>query len=145
MKSATRGRIASSAIRRPAMVYGETTRFAPACRSFASEPSALARPTMKRPGLIALADSDYVLPGLIDVHAHYNMTLGPNGVRSDEYTYNPLIFLANGVTTTFPAGEYDPEGMMETRKRIGFQVMIFLLVLSGLLYFTKKKVWADAH
>ena len=68
--------------------------------------------------VIALSDSDYVLPGLIDVHAHYNMTLGPNGVRSDEYTYNPLIFLANGVTSTFPAGEYDPEGMMETRKRI---------------------------
>jgi cytochrome c1 len=37
------------------------------------------------------------------------------------------------------------EPHMETRKRIGFQVMIFLLVLSGLLYFTKKKVWADAH
>jgi ubiquinol-cytochrome c reductase cytochrome b/c1 subunit len=27
------------------------------------------------------------------------------------------------------------------RKRVGFQVMIFLIVLSGLLYFTKKKVW----
>lgn len=31
------------------------------------------------------------------------------------------------------------------RKRIGFQVMIFLLVLSGLLYFTKKKVWSAVH
>ncbi len=30
---------------------------------------------------------------------------------------------------------------LEARKRIGFQVMIFLIVLSGLLYFTKKKVW----
>jgi cytochrome c1 len=37
------------------------------------------------------------------------------------------------------------EPSMETRKRIGFQVMIFLIVLAGLLYFTKKKVWADAH
>jgi ubiquinol-cytochrome c reductase cytochrome b/c1 subunit len=27
------------------------------------------------------------------------------------------------------------------RKRMGLQVMIFLLVLTGLLYFTKKKVW----
>jgi cytochrome c1 len=27
------------------------------------------------------------------------------------------------------------------RKRVGFQVMIFLIVLAGLLYFTKKKVW----
>ena len=68
--------------------------------------------------VIDLRDDQYVLPGIFDVHAHYNMTLGPNGLRSDEYTYNPLIFLANGVTSTFPAGEYDPEGMMEARKRI---------------------------
>ncbi len=37
------------------------------------------------------------------------------------------------------------EPHLEKRKRIGFQVMIFLLVFAGLLYFTKKKVWADAH
>jgi ubiquinol-cytochrome c reductase cytochrome b/c1 subunit len=37
------------------------------------------------------------------------------------------------------------EPHMEARKRIGFQVMIFLLVFAGLLYFTKKKVWADIH
>ena len=28
------------------------------------------------------------------------------------------------------------------RKRIGFQAMIFLIVLAGLMYFTKKKVWS---
>ena len=28
------------------------------------------------------------------------------------------------------------------RKRIGFQVMVFLIVFAGLLYFTKKKVWS---
>jgi len=37
------------------------------------------------------------------------------------------------------------EPHMEARKRIGFQVMIFLIVFASLLYFTKKKVWADAH
>jgi cytochrome c1 len=37
------------------------------------------------------------------------------------------------------------EPHMEARKRIGFQVMIFLIVFAGLLYFTKKKVWADVH
>jgi len=37
------------------------------------------------------------------------------------------------------------EPHLEARKRIGFQVMIFLLVLAGLLYFTKKKVWASLH
>jgi ubiquinol-cytochrome c reductase cytochrome b/c1 subunit len=37
------------------------------------------------------------------------------------------------------------EPNMEARKRIGFQVMIFLIVLAGMLYFTKKRVWADVH
>ena len=49
--------------------------------------------------VIQLRDDQYVLPGIFDVHAHYNMTLGPNGLRSDEWTYNPLSFLANGVTS----------------------------------------------
>ena len=34
---------------------------------------------------------------------------------------------------------------MEARKRLGLQVFIFLILLTVLLYFTKKKVWADAH
>jgi cytochrome c1 len=37
------------------------------------------------------------------------------------------------------------EPHLMARKRIGFQVMIFLIVLSGLLYFTKKKVWSAVH
>ena len=37
------------------------------------------------------------------------------------------------------------EPHMTARKRVGFQVMIFLIVFAGLLYFTKKKVWADVH
>jgi cytochrome c1 len=38
------------------------------------------------------------------------------------------------------------EPTLDARKRLGFQVMIFLIVLAGLLYFTKKKVWSDvAH
>jgi ubiquinol-cytochrome c reductase cytochrome b/c1 subunit len=37
------------------------------------------------------------------------------------------------------------EPHLDTRKRVGFQVMIFLIVFSGLLFFTKKKVWAAAH
>ena len=91
---------------------------------------------------IALSDSDYVLPGLIDVHAHYNMTLGPNGIRSDEYTYNPLIFLANGVTATFPAGEYDPEGMMEARKRIDSGQQIGPRIFNSGPYFgTARRGW----
>jgi ubiquinol-cytochrome c reductase cytochrome b/c1 subunit len=37
------------------------------------------------------------------------------------------------------------EPHMEARKRIGLQVFVFLILLTLLLYFTKKKVWADAH
>jgi ubiquinol-cytochrome c reductase cytochrome b/c1 subunit len=37
------------------------------------------------------------------------------------------------------------EPQMEARKRLGMEVFIFLIILSGLLYFTKKKVWADVH
>ena len=37
------------------------------------------------------------------------------------------------------------EPKMEERKRIGFQVMVFLVVLGGLLYFTKQKLWRDVE
>jgi cytochrome c1 len=37
------------------------------------------------------------------------------------------------------------EPKLDERKRLGFQVMIYLIVLSGLLYFTKKKVWHEVE
>jgi ubiquinol-cytochrome c reductase cytochrome c1 subunit len=37
------------------------------------------------------------------------------------------------------------EPHLVARKRIGFQVMIFLIVLAGLMYYTKKKVWSAVH
>jgi cytochrome c1 len=40
---------------------------------------------------------------------------------------------------------WSAEPHMDARKRIGFQVMIFLLIFAGLMYFTKKKVWAEVH
>jgi ubiquinol-cytochrome c reductase cytochrome b/c1 subunit len=45
--------------------------------------------------------------------------------------------------TAFLAWAAEPH--LEARKRIGFQVMIFLLVFAGLVYFTKKKVWSEAE
>jgi cytochrome c1 len=35
------------------------------------------------------------------------------------------------------------EPKLDQRHRVGFQVFIFLIVLAGLLYFTKKKVWHE--
>jgi len=37
------------------------------------------------------------------------------------------------------------EPKLDERKQLGFQVMIFLIVFTGLLYFTKKKVWHDVE
>src|ERR1700731_4199592 len=37
------------------------------------------------------------------------------------------------------------EPHMEERKRLGLQVFVFLIIFAGLMYFTKKKVWAEAH
>lgn len=37
------------------------------------------------------------------------------------------------------------EPHLEKRKRMGFQVMMFLLVLAGLLYLAYRQVWADQH
>ncbi len=37
------------------------------------------------------------------------------------------------------------EPKLDERKRLGFQVMIYLIVLSALLYFTKKKIWHEVE
>ncbi len=52
----------------------------------------------------------------------------------EQYSHDVAAFMA-----------WAAEPHMVARKRLGFQVMIFLLVLSGLLYFTKKKVWSAVH
>jgi cytochrome c1 len=35
------------------------------------------------------------------------------------------------------------EPKLDERKRLGFQVFVFLIVLTGLLYFSKRRVWED--
>ena len=45
--------------------------------------------------------------------------------------------------TTFLMWAAEPH--MEARKALGLQVFVFLILLTVLLYFTKKKVWANAH
>ena len=59
----------------------------------------------------------FVMPGLFDLHAHYAVDLFGEG-RVDEYTVNPVLFLANGVTSTFPAGEVDPAEALRGRERV---------------------------
>lgn len=58
-----------------------------------------------------------ILPGLIDLHAHYNYDLVDQG-RVEEVHYTGIVFLANGVTSTWTAGEFMPERVLEHRKQI---------------------------
>jgi imidazolonepropionase-like amidohydrolase len=67
--------------------------------------------------VIDLTETDTILPGMIDLHAHYNLDLVDNG-RVEEVIYNGIVFLANGVTSTWSAGEYYPERVIEQRDRI---------------------------
>ncbi len=67
--------------------------------------------------VIDLADDAYILPGFIDLHAHYNVNLF-GSLRRDETVVQPVAFLANGVTSTFPGGEYNPDEMEALRHRI---------------------------
>ena len=45
--------------------------------------------------------------------------------------------------TTFLMWAAEPK--MEARKQLGFQVFVILIIFAFMMYFTKKKVWADAH
>jgi cytochrome c1 len=43
--------------------------------------------------------------------------------------------------TAFLAWSAEPK--LEERKRIGFKVLVYLIILSFLLYFTNKRIWRD--
>lgn len=66
--------------------------------------------------VLNLSDEDYILPGLIDLHAHYRVSYANKAY--DDTVAMPKIFLANGITSTFPAGEIEPEKMWDLQKEI---------------------------
>lgn len=67
--------------------------------------------------VLDLEDDDYILPGIFDLHAHYNVNLFGTR-RREEFEVIPVVYLANGVTSTFPAGSYEPEKMLELKHQI---------------------------
>ena len=91
-------------------------------------------PAGTEPERITLGADQTLLPGLVDLHAHYNMDLTGDG-RVEETRYNPLVFLANGVTTTFPGGEYYPEVMRHLQERLESGEMVGPRLLRSGQYF----------
>ena len=67
--------------------------------------------------IIELEDNDYILPGFFDLHAHYAIDLFSSGRVDDTKSY-PIIFLANGVTSTYPAGAVDPDSLYALSLRL---------------------------
>ena len=81
---------------------------------FAEVDADLQEQVLAAANVIDLTEDDTILPGMIDLHAHYNFNLVDVG-RTEEVVYNGIIFLANGVTSTWSAGEYYPERVIEQR------------------------------
>ena len=98
-----------------------------------------------RAEIVRLAPDETILPGFFDLHAHYAIDLFGQE-RVDEYTVNPIVFLANGVTSTFPGGEVDPEGMLEARRRIERGQQVGARIHSSGPYFgTARPGWRNAE
>lgn len=85
---------------------------------------------------------------------HYNKYFPGNQIAMPKPLSDGQVTYSDGSPQTLEQYSEDvaaflmwvAEPHLEARKRIGFQVMIFLVVLAGLLYFTKKKVWKSvAH
>jgi ubiquinol-cytochrome c reductase cytochrome b/c1 subunit len=71
----------------------------------------------------------------------------PQPLTKDQVTYDDgspaTLEQYSKDVTTFLMWAAEPH--MEARKQLGLQVFVFLVIFTLLLYFTKKKVWADAH
>jgi cytochrome c1 len=89
---------------------------------------------------------------LIDVQS-YNLYFPGNVTAMAPPLFEDAVEYADGTpataeqmatdVSTFLTWAAEPE--MEERKRMGIKVILFLLVLTGILYAVKRKVWADLH
>lgn len=73
-----------------------------------------------------------VLPGLIDMHGHLYANTGK---IKNQFAAYPKLYLAGGVTTVFSPGDFDPEGMVDLRRRLREGKEIGTRVFCGGPYF----------
>lgn len=95
------------------------------------------------------APSDFELPegGNYNKYfpGHVIAMAAPLDDEAVEYTDGTKPTLAQHAkdVTTFMAWAAEPE--MEARKQMGIKVLLFLLILTGMLYAVKRKVWEKLH
>jgi ubiquinol-cytochrome c reductase cytochrome b/c1 subunit len=100
-------------------------------------------------GFVATPPADFALPQ----GSYYNKYFPGHSIKMPPPLSDGQVNYSDGSPQTVDQYATDvsaflmwtAEPKLEARKRLGFQVFLFLIVLSALLYFTKKKVWADAH
>jgi len=84
---------------------------------------------------------------------HYNKYFPGNAIAMPKPINDGQVKYSDGTPETVDQYGRDvaaflmwaAEPKLDERKRLGFQVMIYLIVLAGLLYFTKKKVWHEVE
>jgi ubiquinol-cytochrome c reductase cytochrome b/c1 subunit len=85
--------------------------------------------------------------------SHYNKYFPGHAIGMPPPLQDGLVEYTDGTPTTVAQYSKDiaaflmwaAEPHLEARKKMGFMVVTFLVVLSFLLYFTKKKIWRDVH
>jgi ubiquinol-cytochrome c reductase cytochrome c1 subunit len=68
--------------------------------------------------------------------------LSADAVEYTDKTKATVAQMASDVTV-FLAWAAEPE--LQERKTLGIKVLLFLIVLTGLLYAIKRRIWADVH
>ncbi len=97
---------------------------------------------MTPPGGFKVTEGKYYNPYFEGWNISMPPPLTDKGVTYSDGTAATIDQQAHDVTT-FLAWAADPH--MEDRKRMGFGVLAFLVVLSGILFAAYRKVWKDAH
>ena len=95
------------------------------------------------------APKDFKLPS----GGHYNKYFPGHNIAMPQPLQDGQVTYDDGTPQTLDQYAKDvaaflmwaSEPKLDQRHRVGFQVIIFLIVLSGLLYFTKKKVWHEVE
>jgi ubiquinol-cytochrome c reductase cytochrome b/c1 subunit len=85
--------------------------------------------------------------------SYYNKYFPGHAIKMPKPLSDGQVTFDDGSPATVPQYAHDvttflmwaAEPHMEARKQLGFQVFVFLIIFAFLMYFTKKKVWADAH
>jgi ubiquinol-cytochrome c reductase cytochrome c1 subunit len=84
---------------------------------------------------------------------NYNLYFPGHEIAMPQPLADNTVTFADGPPATMPEEAHDvvtfltwaAEPTMEERKRTGAKAVLFLLVMTGVLYATKRKIWAELH